>query len=228
LCRLRVIMSEDTQSRLSLREEQKNLTRQRLLAATEEVLAKRGYHAATVDEIAEAAGVSRATFYLHFDNKQEALRSLVRHYSPIIRESFQALERVLVSRSRDELRAWLDEGLAFQEEHERQMLATREAMMSDAELGHELAVSSLTAAEEGIADYLALWPEEQREAVKLRVALLRVQFEALFLHRLIWRSWPIGDRDLLLDTLCDEWMAFLGPPPHDRSWRKYTTGSRAG
>jgi AcrR family transcriptional regulator len=50
---------------------QKN-QRERILRAVVEVASKTGYGALTVREIIEAAGVSRRTFYDHFDNKEQA------------------------------------------------------------------------------------------------------------------------------------------------------------
>ena len=47
--------------------------RRRLVAAVAEALAERGYARLTVEHIIAAAGVSRTTFYEHFDNKQDAV-----------------------------------------------------------------------------------------------------------------------------------------------------------
>jgi AcrR family transcriptional regulator len=45
--------------------------RERLLAAVAEASLQIGYQAATIDEIARHAGVSKKTFYVHFKNKDE-------------------------------------------------------------------------------------------------------------------------------------------------------------
>lgn len=45
--------------------------RERLLAAMAAVCAEQGYNQATISHITEAAGVSRRTFYEHFENKEE-------------------------------------------------------------------------------------------------------------------------------------------------------------
>jgi len=47
--------------------------RQRILIAMAEIVAKRGYHGATIEHIVKRAGVSRATFYEHFDNREDCL-----------------------------------------------------------------------------------------------------------------------------------------------------------
>lgn len=45
--------------------------REKIAAAAGEVFAKRGYHAASMSEIASRSGVSKAVLYDHFDSKQE-------------------------------------------------------------------------------------------------------------------------------------------------------------
>lgn len=47
--------------------------RGRMLAATAEAVARRGYRETTVEQIVKGAGVSRATFYEHFANREECL-----------------------------------------------------------------------------------------------------------------------------------------------------------
>ena len=59
------------------REAKKQETRRRLLAAAAGVFAARGYHRATVDEIAEAAGYTKGAVYSNFASKEEILLSLL-------------------------------------------------------------------------------------------------------------------------------------------------------
>jgi AcrR family transcriptional regulator len=59
---------------------QKEETRARLLSAARELLVKRGFHGVGLEDIAEAAGVSRQAVYKsHFASKAELLLELVRH-----------------------------------------------------------------------------------------------------------------------------------------------------
>jgi AcrR family transcriptional regulator len=53
------------------RAEQRDLTRARLLDAAEQVFIERGFHAASVDEVAEAAGFSKGAVYSNFESKDE-------------------------------------------------------------------------------------------------------------------------------------------------------------
>ena len=70
------------QAALSLREEQKLFTRRRLLDAARRVFAARGYGASGIDDLVAAAGVGRATFYLHFANKSEVMAEVSRELLP--------------------------------------------------------------------------------------------------------------------------------------------------
>lgn len=59
---------------------QKEETRARLLSAARKLLVKRGFHGVGLEDIAEAAGVSRQAVYKsHFASKAELLLELVRH-----------------------------------------------------------------------------------------------------------------------------------------------------
>ena len=59
---------------------QKEETRARLLGAARKLLVKRGFHSVALEDIAEAAGVSRQAVYKsHFASKAELLLELVRH-----------------------------------------------------------------------------------------------------------------------------------------------------
>ena len=51
--------------------------RQQILTAARDVFAKRGYHAAKIDDIVAAAGVARGTFYLYFEDKRAIFEEIV-------------------------------------------------------------------------------------------------------------------------------------------------------
>ena len=53
------------------------MTRRLLLDKGLELFGTKGYAATTIDDIAVAAGTTRATFYLHFPSKADLVRSLV-------------------------------------------------------------------------------------------------------------------------------------------------------
>lgn len=52
------------------REQRRDQTRRELLSAAEDVFAKHGFHGASVDEVAEAAGYTKGAVYSNFDSKE--------------------------------------------------------------------------------------------------------------------------------------------------------------
>jgi len=64
-------------SRRLTREERREETRSRLIGAAREVFAEEGYHAASVDQVAERAGFSTGAVYSAFGSKEELFRALV-------------------------------------------------------------------------------------------------------------------------------------------------------
>jgi AcrR family transcriptional regulator len=60
------------------REQSKDQTRQRLLDAAQAIFMKKGFVAASVEDIAEAAGYTRGAFYSNFSSKTELFLELLR------------------------------------------------------------------------------------------------------------------------------------------------------
>jgi AcrR family transcriptional regulator len=60
-----------------LREEQKAVTRRRLLDGAQTVFARRGFHRASVDEIAREAGATTGALYANFAGKEDLFLALL-------------------------------------------------------------------------------------------------------------------------------------------------------
>ncbi len=61
--------------------------RETLLDAAMDIFAAQGYAGATVDEIAQAAGMSKAGFYWHFESKEAIFAAIIARYAPFARSS---------------------------------------------------------------------------------------------------------------------------------------------
>jgi AcrR family transcriptional regulator len=90
-----------------IRAAQREFTRSRLVEAAIEVFAQRGYARSTVDEIAERAGATRATFYLHFKGKSEILLDLMARGEEHFHRVYQDLGPVTSSPTLEGVREWL-------------------------------------------------------------------------------------------------------------------------
>jgi AcrR family transcriptional regulator len=64
--------------------------RELLLDAAIEVFAAQGYAGATLDAIAQKAGMSKAGFYWHFESKEAIFATVIARYAP-----FTAIERII-------------------------------------------------------------------------------------------------------------------------------------
>jgi AcrR family transcriptional regulator len=71
--------------------------RQRLFAAAATVFARSGYADASAEAIAREAGMSKATFYEHFDNKEDSIVSLFDAATTTLIEAMSAAGEAQVS-----------------------------------------------------------------------------------------------------------------------------------
>ena len=100
------------------------------------VFLSRGYAEATIDDIVVAAAVGRATFYLHFKNKLEVMRELIR----AIEQKNEALIEELRSISRpnrETLEAWIRRWVEHWTTDRDRFLVGSQALASEPELSAE-------------------------------------------------------------------------------------------
>ncbi|MFJ8647276.1 TetR/AcrR family transcriptional regulator [Streptomyces sp. NPDC093546] len=90
------------------REETRQQTRDRLLAAAAELFAERGVSGTPVEQIAERAGFSRGAFYGNFDDKNDLVRELLLRRTQAELREVQAMAADAASFAEvlDRLRAW--------------------------------------------------------------------------------------------------------------------------
>ncbi|MEZ4451709.1 MAG: TetR/AcrR family transcriptional regulator [Nannocystaceae bacterium] len=74
--------------RAQLRREQR---RGEILAAATRVFSEKGYHAASVHDIIDAAEIARGTFYLYFNGKREIFTELTTEFLAVIRGSVRRI-----------------------------------------------------------------------------------------------------------------------------------------
>jgi AcrR family transcriptional regulator len=76
------------------RTERSRQTRERIKAAVHELLGEGAFHTATVEEVADRAGVSRATVYQHFRSRLELVDAICETFdeNPALRELRKTVE----------------------------------------------------------------------------------------------------------------------------------------
>ena len=65
---------------MTKRQEQTLITRQKLVDAAEDLLKKNGFNALSVEDITNAAGVAKGTFYIYFKHKEDIVAEICRGY----------------------------------------------------------------------------------------------------------------------------------------------------
>jgi TetR/AcrR family transcriptional regulator, fatty acid metabolism regulator protein len=78
----------------SLKDRQREERERLILEAAEELLAEKGYHEMSIDEIAARVGVSKGTVYLHFPSKEELVLAQLERG---MRRFIQSVDVVLTS-----------------------------------------------------------------------------------------------------------------------------------
>ncbi|MFM0502255.1 TetR/AcrR family transcriptional regulator [Paraburkholderia caffeinilytica] len=86
------------------REQSKDQTRQRLLDAGQAIFMKKGFVAASVEDIAGAAGYTRGAFYSNFRSKNELFLELLRRDHETMQAGLHAIFESAVSREEMEER----------------------------------------------------------------------------------------------------------------------------
>jgi AcrR family transcriptional regulator len=181
---------------VSLREEQRALTRRRLREAALEVIERTGYPGATIDEIAVTAGASRATFYLHFKSKADLIRELV-EMMPDRQHIWDELSQ-LRDPSPQAVRAWLEQVIDMYDSQRLYFLAVEQAVAVEADLteGYYRQVDQYLDQAAGVF-------HEDVEEARLHLMLLWVQLSRFCF---LWRVRGIEvDEELTLRRLTQIW-----------------------
>lgn len=193
--------------RVSLREEQKRLTRRKLIDAAREVFAEKGYADATIDDVVENAGASRGTYYLYFRNKTEVLGELIEGYTEKANEHLAALADI-DEPSVDDLREWLAGFVDLYGDYRMIIRAWIQAESNEPEL-HEVTDRNLNrfldVLIERLTDIRSRRDKEKvnPKEIRVRAVLMLVQVER-FCYFWHIRGWKI-DRAVALSTMAELW-----------------------
>jgi len=130
------------------------------------VFVKKGYARATIEEITAAAGVSRATLYLHFDSKSALLAAATEKMRAEAIEGARQLADVLIAAERAGLRQWVDWALNYYARN-RPMALAGEEPSSARTSRREVRRTAL----EYLEPWVETWPLELRVEARMRFEL---------------------------------------------------------
>lgn len=178
-------------------------TRRSLIGAGELVFYRDGFTEARIEDIAAEAGVSRATFYLHFGSKDELAAVIMENVG--IGEWRRRLRELnsLGEFTWDQLRTWTEEFADWYRKHASFNAVVTTILTSNRDFAVPWVGGDIEAASE-LTHYVT---QHDGETEKLRVMVL---CEAL--HFTLWFSEVAGvdlDRERLIDALTDVWWSVL-------------------
>jgi AcrR family transcriptional regulator len=187
----------------SLRDAQKQWTRKRLMDAAAGLFVTQGYGSTTVDEIATAAGATRATFYQYFRGKADLIMAAMQGVTTESRELYRDLVVAVASGRRVEVRAWLERAFRFWEEIRPYSIAYEDAAALDTTV-RTARDNETREGVDAITDGLLAAGRMTRTSARVRAVLAFSQLEHVF-NRWLHLGWDI-DRDDALDVMTDMWM----------------------
>lgn len=196
--------STETTELLPVREQQRLMTRRRILHAARTVFEERGYGEASIGDITKAAKINRSTLYLHFANKAEVFNEV---YEAVRKQQsaryWSLLNVALEEGTESALRNWLDNALTWWEDHAKLLPAIHEAMAGDLEVAARWKDQIDQLAHE-LDGYLQTIPPEHRDERQLRIELLMVQLDQLCFRCIVQKVF-ILERATLLDVVTGLW-----------------------
>jgi AcrR family transcriptional regulator len=178
--------------------------RELILDAALEVFARRGFHGSSIDEIAQAAGVSKALIYEHFPSKRDLHVSLLERN---VQEIFERLAEAAATSDPGEvrLRAGVDAFLDFVEtRRDAFRMLFRDAVEPDVA---EIVASVQRQAAAAVAGLIAseprtpmpeVDPERDRQAIEMIGQQLSGAVQSLAIW---WGDHPGVPREVLVDSV---------------------------
>lgn len=199
-------LSDVPSEKLSLREAQKRLTRERLIAAGEAEFRIRGYNETTAENIASSAGTSRATFYVYFKSKAEVVLELMQRSAPDVLSAYSTLDAITKPNMKN-VRAWLRTTMALWETRRSDFTIMEQALAND-DAVTDLWISTLGNTYKVMPRTFGRFANaKDHERARLHLLTLQSALERMMYFAVIRRR-PVK-MDLLLDALTVQWLAFL-------------------
>ncbi|PTR30309.1 TetR family transcriptional regulator [Rhodococcus sp. OK519] len=195
-------METEPGEKLSLRALQKQRSREHLMDAAARLIGERGFRETTIDDIAKAAGASRATVYSYFPSKDAIVQAVVVTMWDRAEVTYVNFGR-LPDWSRATIRAWVTSVVEMWEASRDKLRVQAAGLVRYDEFYldyHHRFVDALTANDE-------LWGRFDAAEAERR-ALLLISGLELFLNTWMVRGWR-ADRAGAIDTITDVWCAAL-------------------
>jgi AcrR family transcriptional regulator len=190
--------------RRSIREAQKELTRDRLLDAAREAFEEYGYVGVTIDDIIQRAVAARGTFYLYFESKVAIFQAVLERLG--LRERYSELvsrQNAIEKPSVDTLQSWFEDYVDVYQEHRAFHRAIHEARSVERDFAKDM----LHSLGEDIAHWRppALAAEADSEKLRLGALMNYIKTEGI-LHLWLVQNVEL-DRAMVTRMLAEQYYA---------------------
>lgn len=178
-------------------------TRARLIEAAQRVFQERGYETATVAHIVEAAGASRANFYLYFTGKQDVYRAFGSSFIVNLTDRFAQLDEIIAAGDRAAFRAWIDDHITWSVQNLKAYAVWGEVEVKDPAVASQIWRDAIALWLDAMPKFKRQWSSRSTEPfARLGLFVGQLQF---FHHSLL----TPGERRITLDVLVEAWMGQL-------------------
>jgi AcrR family transcriptional regulator len=175
-----------------------------------EVFLAKGYHGTSVEEIAEAAGVSRASFYTYFPSKRDLLYSLGTDTYRALDGTMNEMRALEATWSRGDVYEIVRIYLRFLDDHGAFMLVWSQATYGDdalAKTGMRTRLANARQFGQIVQRLSGTEPDPDDDPARFGLAIL------VMIDR-YWSYWRVNDfpfsEDEVVETLGDVLGAFIG------------------
>ncbi len=192
----------------SQREENTRATKETILRAAQKLFSRQGYANTGIGAIADAAGVSRQTFYLHFSTKVAVLNTLIAEFERGILGLYKDLASIKHP-TFPQLADWVTRFLAYCESDRKSVLLVLSTIPKETDLAQDWAdiyQRLLTIAGKGHQAF-ALAASGKDASVRGRAITLLSQIEAL--PRLVMSPVQICEPQALINAVAESLLRFI-------------------
>jgi AcrR family transcriptional regulator len=201
-------MDDGLDKPVSLRERQREQTRNHLLDVAADLIGSKGFNATSIDDLAKAAGAARATVYSYFDTKEAIVEEITR----AIYDNAEAMYREfgdLADWDRASILGWLTDSVLTRWEQDRpRHRAARKGSTKGVDAMYRDYVDRYVA---GFTQNAALWQARFSPTETRRRALMLISMVESYM----WKLFTLGtepDRVAVMETVADVFRDVLRAP----------------
>jgi AcrR family transcriptional regulator len=167
---------------LSIRDAQKQMTRERLLESALELFREHSFHAVTINQIMKRAHANRATFYLHFRNKLDIAWELARQQSGARHtQLFHELD-ALSDPHLGQIRDWVERRIALSRANQTLIHVIAEAITSEPQFAAEYCSYLGRVADRILGNTLGRLADGRRDIARSKFIQLIIMMDRYVLH----------------------------------------------